>query len=90
MNEELVCNQENGADRMNCLREMDALEERKETRKMRFWVVRLTLIVLSAVALSLTFGGLYGWLFKEKEFLDSSMGVLFTNMLEVLKMVFGT
>ncbi len=89
MSDDLTCNDADSKDRLTCIRAMDEIEERRETRKMRFWVVRFTLIVISLVALAITFGGLYGWLFKEKEFLDGGLGMFFSHTLSIIKIVFG-
>lgn len=84
-----ICNEGDNKDRLACMREMDEIEERRDQRRMRFWVIRFILFSGAVLALMITSGGLYGWLFKEKEFLDNAFVTFFTHGLDLVKIVFG-
>ena len=84
-----VCDITDPAARINCMKEMDAIEESREKRHLRNWVVRFVLFVTSVLMLLITGGGLYGWLYKEKAFLDGVVGSYFTHIVDIVKIVFG-
>lgn len=84
-----VCDIGNPNDRIACMKEMDAIEESREKRHLRSWVIRFALFVTSTMMLLIVGGGLYGWLFKEKAFLDGVIGVYFTHIVDIAKIVFG-
>ena len=84
-----VCDITDPAARINCMKEMDAIEESRDKRQLRGWVIRFVLLVTSVLMLLITGGGLYGWLYKDKEFLDGVVGTYFTHIVDIAKIVFG-
>lgn len=87
--EQAVCDIGDQNERIACMKEMDAIEESREKRQLRSWVIRFVLLASSGLMALIVGGGLYGWLFKEKTFLDGVVGVYFTHIVDIAKIVFG-
>ena len=84
-----VCDIADPTAKITCMKEMDAIEESRDKRKLRAWVIRFAMLASSVIVLLITGGGLYGWLYKDKSFFDGVLGTYFGYVIDIAKIVFG-
>lgn len=66
------------------------IEVERDERRFKHKVFTITLSALIFGGLMLLGGGMYGWLFLGKDFLEGPVGGFFSAMSETLKLLFGS
>ncbi len=65
----------------------EAREERREQRKLRHWVIQVTLLAFLGILVGSVMTTMYGVMVRDKDFETGFIGEIFKYVIEFLKLV---